>query len=100
MDLEDFDASLLRGPADGDVPVEATGPEESGIQNVRPVRGGDDNHELILREAVHFAENLIEGLFPLVMPAAEPRSALPADGVDFVDEDDGRRVFLGDFEQI
>ncbi len=41
-------------------------------------------------EAVHFAEDLVERLLALVVPAAEAGAALPADGVDFVDEHDRR----------
>src|SRR6185295_5322008 len=36
----------------------------------------------------------------LVVPAAEPRAAVAADGVDFVDEQDARRVALALLEEI
>src|SRR5205823_583269 len=99
-DLKDFHAPLLRRPADGDVPIESPRAEERGIEDVRPVRGADHNHEVILREAIHLAEDLIERLLALVMAATKPRPTLPADGVDLVDEDDRGRVVFGDFEQI
>ncbi len=44
----------------------------------------------VWREAIHLAENLIERLLALVVPAAEAGAALPADGVDLVDEHDRR----------
>ncbi len=51
-------------------------------------------------EAVHLREHLVEGLLALVVAAAEPGAALAADGVDLVDEDDGRRLLAGGLEQV
>ena len=51
-------------------------------------------------EAVHLDEQLVERLLPLVVAAAEAGAAVAADGVDLVDEDDGRRLRLGLLEQV
>ncbi len=39
-------------------------------------------------------------MFTFVVTAAQTGAAHPADGVDFVDENDGRRVFFGFFEHV
>ena len=47
----------------------------------------------VWREAVHLAEDLVERLLAFVVPAAQARAAMPADGVDLVDEEDRRGRF-------
>src|SRR5207247_11098342 len=74
--------------------------EERGIENVGTVRRRDKNDAFVRFEAVHLDEQLVERLLALVVPAAEARAAVTADGVDFVDEDDARRVLLALLEQI
>jgi hypothetical protein len=51
-------------------------------------------------EAVHLDQQLVEGLLAFVVPAAHTGAAVAPDRVDLVDEDDGRRVLLGLFEQV
>ncbi len=58
------------------------------------------DHAFVRLEAVHLDQQLVERLFALIVPAAEAGAAVPADGVDFVDEDDARRVGLALFEEV
>jgi energy-converting hydrogenase Eha subunit H len=51
-------------------------------------------------ETVHLDEQLVQGLFALVVTAAEAGAAMTADRVDFVDEDDAGRVLLALLEQV
>ena len=51
-------------------------------------------------EAVHLDQQLVQGLFALVVAAAQAGAALAADGVDLVDEDDAGAVLLGLLEQV
>jgi hypothetical protein len=83
-----------------DLPVEAPGTQQCGIQHIGTVGGRDEDDALVRLEAVHFDQQLIQGLFPLVVAAAESGAAVPADCVDFIDEDDARRVGLALFEQV
>ena len=57
------------GPVDEDLPVEAAGPEQGGIENVGPVRRREDDEAARRVEAVHLDEELVEGLLPLVVAA-------------------------------
>src|SRR6185437_6356879 len=60
----------------------------------------DHDHVGVLVEAVHLDENLVERLLALVVAAADAEAALATDRVDFVDEDDTRRVALGLIEEV
>src|SRR5205807_5059412 len=51
-------------------------------------------------ESIHLDQELIERLLALVVTAAQSGAAMAADGVDLIDEDDARRVFLSLLEQI
>ncbi len=93
-------AALEVGTVDDDLPVEATGPEEGGVQDVRAVGGGDEDDPGAGVEAVHLHEHLVERLLALIVPAAEAGAAVTAHGVDLVHEDDGRSGRLGLLEQV
>jgi len=51
-------------------------------------------------EAVHLHQQLVEGLFSLLVGAPERRPALSTQGIDLVDEDDAGGVLLGVAEQV
>ena len=92
--------ALEVGLPDRDLPVEPAGPQQRRVQDVGPVGGGDQDDAALGLEAVHLDQQLVQGLLALVVAAAHAGAAVPADGVDLVDEDDGRRVRLGLFEQV
>ena len=80
--------------------VEAARAQQRRIQHVRTVGGGDDDDALVALEAVHLHQQLVEGLLALVVAAAEAGTAVAADRVDLVDENDARRVLLGLLEHV
>ena len=100
MDLEDLLAADEVGVRDDDLPVEAAGAQQRRVEHVGPVGRGDDDDALVLLEAVHLDEQLVERLLALVVAAAEARAAMAADRVDLVDEDDAGRVLLGLLEHV
>jgi hypothetical protein len=51
-------------------------------------------------EAVHLDQHLVQRLLALVVATAEAGTAMAADRIDFVDEDDARRVLLGVLEHV
>ena len=51
-------------------------------------------------ETVHLDEQLVERLLPLVVAATEPDTAAATDGVDLVDEHDGRGRLLRLLEEV
>ncbi len=98
--LEDVQAALQVRALDRDLAVEATRAQQRRVQDVRAVGGGDQDHAALDVEAVHLDQQLVESLLALVVAAAETRTAVPADGVDLVDEDDRRGVRLGLLEEV
>ncbi len=88
------------GVRDDDLAVETARAQERGVEHVRPVGGRDDDDAFVLLEAVHLDEQLVERLFALVVAAAQPSAAMAPDRIDFVDEDDARRVLLGLLEHV
>ncbi len=88
------------GTGNRDAPVEAAGSQNRRVEHVGAVGGGDDDDAVVGFEPVHLDEELIQRLLALVVPAAEARATMTADGVDLVDEDDARRVLLALLEEI
>src|SRR4029453_16915385 len=74
--------------------------QQRWIEDVGPVGRGDDDHAVVGLEAVHLDEQLVERLLALVVTAPAGGTAMAADRVDLVDEDDARRVLLALLEQV
>src|SRR6266480_2852277 len=88
------------GQRHDDLAVEAPRAQQRRIEHVGTVGRRDDDDALVALEAVHFHQQLIEGLLALVVTAAEARAAVPADGVDLIDEDDAGSVLLRLLEHV
>ncbi len=73
-----------------DAAVEAAGAQQRRVEDVAPVRRADDDDRLPLVEAVELHQELVQRL--LVLLVALGVAAAAANGVDLVDEDDGRGV--------
>ena len=71
-----------------DAPVKTSGPEKRRIQNIGAVGCRHDDKLLVGFKAVHLHQNLVEGLFALVVAATHPGAAVAADGVNLVNKDD------------
>ncbi len=100
VDLEDVLAALAVWPVDDDLAVEAAGPEQRRVEDVRAVGGGDQDDVVLHLEAVHLDEQLVQRLLSLVVAAAHAGASVTADGVDLVHEDDAGRVLLGLLEEV
>jgi hypothetical protein len=88
------------GAGNRDPPVEPTRAQNRGVENVGRFVAAMDDDAIVRLEAVHLDEELIQRLLSLVMAAAETGAAMPADGIDFVDEDDARGMFLPLLEEV
>ena len=91
--LEDLLASAHIGRIDDDLTVEAAGAQQRRVEHVDAVRRRDQHDGVVLLETVHLDEQLVQRLLAFVV-AAQPGAPLAADGIDLVDEDDGRRRIL------
>src|SRR5713226_1985469 len=100
VDPQDLLAALHVRPRHDHLPVEAAGTQQRGVEDVRPVRRGDEDDALVGLEPVHLDEELVQGLLTLVVAAAKTRAPVPPDRVDLVHEDDAGRVLLALLEQV
>jgi len=80
--------------------IEATRTQQRRIEHVGAIGRRDDDDAFVAFEAVHLDQQLVESLLAFVMTAAQARATMTADRVDFVDEDDAGRVFLGLLEHV
>ena len=99
MHLEDFLPPLEvrqfhRHPA-----VKAAGAGEGRVKGVGAVGGGEDDDPGVALEAVHFRQELVEGLLSFVI-AANLAVTLLADSVNLVNEDNAGCLLLGLLEQV
>ena len=100
VNLEDLAAAVPVGAVDDDLAIEATRAEQRRVEDVGAVRRSDQDDVVLHLEAVHLDEQLIQRLLALVVAAAEAGTAMAADRVDLVHEDDARRGLLGLLEEV
>ena len=98
MNVEDGAATGAIGSVYDDLSIEPAGTQKGGVEDVGAVRRSDDDDGVLGLETIHFDEELVEGLFSLVVSAAHAGAAVPADCVDLVDEDDRGRCLFRLFE--
>ena len=99
MELQDSQPPTLIRTVHQHVPVEATGTQQSRIQDLGPVSGGHENDPRARIEPVHLHQQLIECLFPFLM-SHRPHTTRLAQGIQLIDEDDAGGLFFGLEEQI
>jgi len=100
VDLQDLLAALNVRQTHIHLTVEPSGTQQRRIEDIHTVGGGQHHHALVGAEAVHFHQQLVQGLLPLIVAAAQTAAALTAHRVDLVDEHDGGRVLLGLHKQV
>ena len=98
--LEDLLAAAHVRQRHDDLAVEAARAQQRRVEHVGAVGRGDDDDAFVALEAVHLDQQLVQRLLALVVTAAEAGAAMTADRVDFVDEDDARRVLLRLLEHV
>jgi len=74
--------------------IEPTRAQQSGIQNIGPIGGSNQNHAFIGFKPVHFHQQLVERLLALIVPAAKTGAAMSAHGIDLIDKDDAWSILF------
>ena len=103
IDLENGFAAGEVGAIHQHLTVETAGAQQRCIEGFGLVGGRQHDHRLVFgAEAIHLGEQLVERLLALVVAAdhAHRAGTALADGIEFVDEDDAGRFFLGFFKQV
>ena len=100
MNSQDLKTTGVIRTVNGHLTVETAGTQQGCIENIRPVGGRNDDDAGIALETVHFGEQLVEGLLPLIISTTEASTPLASNGIDLIDEDDAGGVLLGLLEQV
>ena len=100
MDVQDLFATTDIGQGHVHLTVKTTGAQQSGVQNVRAIGGCDHDHAKVGLETIHLDQHLVQSLFAFVITAAHTSTTLTAHSINFVNEDDARRILFGIFEHI
>jgi hypothetical protein len=97
---QDGPAFGLVGEGDLHRPVEPSGAQQGRVEALGAVGGRHDHDAGGGVEAVHLGQQLVQGVFSFVVAAQQGRAAAAADGVQLVDENDGRSLFAGLLEEV
>src|SRR5690606_10345829 len=93
-------ATDLVGEIDHHATVKASGSEQCFVEYIGLIGRGQYNDTFATRKAIHLSEDLIEGLFLFARSTDCHRSTRATDSVEFVDENNRRRVFTRLLEKI
>ena len=100
MNPKDFFTALHVRKIDRDLAIETARAQKRRIEHVRAVGSRDDDDTFLGIESIHLDEERIERLLAFVVTTANSMPAMPADCVDFVDENNAGRGFLALFEHV
>src|SRR5690606_23448293 len=86
--------------ADKYLAIKTTGTQQGFIKHVGTVGGGDNNDAIIAFKTVHFYQQLVERLLALIMATAMAAATMTTYGIDLIDKNNARRLFLRLFKHI
>ena len=92
--LEDSQTAPHIRFVDHNLAIETTRAQKCRIQDIRTVRRCHDDDAFICRKAIHLNKQLIECLLTFIVAAAYTGTTLTAYRIDFIDENDTRRILL------
>ena len=93
-------ATSAIGKAHINAPIEASWTQQCGVEHVGAICSRQEDHTGVLLKTVHLRQELVEGLLPFIIAAADASPALTTDRIDLVNENDAGGLFLGLAEQI
>ena len=100
VEIDDVDAPALVRPVDQHLAVETAGAQQRRIEDFGPV-GRREQHQAAARiEAVHLDQQLVQRLLLLVVAHIGVGAAGAAQRVEFVDENDRRRLLARLHEEV
>ena len=80
--------------------IKTTWAQKGCVQNIWAIGGGHHNDPQIRLKTIHLHEHLVQGLFTLVIAPTQASTTLATHGINFVNENDTRRVLFGVFEHV
>src|SRR5262249_31429284 len=100
MDPENSLTAINIGCIDDHLSVKTARTQERTVKHVRPIGRGKHDYASVCGDPVHFHQQLIKGLLALVVDCAHVDAALPANGIQFIDENDAGCFNFGLLEEI
>src|SRR5947208_9619507 len=100
MYTQDFFAASNIWQGNHNAAVEAPRTQQCRFEHVRPVGGSDQDYAFVGFKAVHLNQQLVEGLFTLIVSAAETSAAVAAYSVNLINKDDARGILLALLKQV
>src|SRR4030043_1424536 len=100
MDMKNSKPSFFIRHIKNNSSIKSSWSKKCWVKQIPSISGRNNNHVIVGGKAVHFNQNLIEGLFSLVMPAHEALSPLASDCVDFINKNNRRGRSFGLSEKI
>src|SRR4029077_3664640 len=97
---QNFFAAFHIGKVDGDLSIEASGPQKRWVENVRAVCRRDNDDAFLRVEPIHLDKQRIKRLLPFIVAAADAVTAMTTDRINFVDENDAGRGLLALLEHV
>ena len=98
-DTEDLAPAFLVGQANRHLDIEPAGPQQGRIQQVRAIRGAQDQHARQFFDAVHLGQELADDALA-DMGIRIAAAASGHQGVQFIEEDDTRAGLAGLLEHL
>ena len=80
--------------------VKSARAKQGAIENFGTIRCREQKHTDIGLESVHFHQQRIQSLFAFVIDSSDMHTALAADGVQFINEDDARCMDFSLLKQV
>ena len=100
MDFENFLAPCNIGVGNNHLPVKTPRTQQCRIKDIRTVGCGNENNAFIRLEPVHFDKKLVQRLFAFIIATAKTGTAMTADGINFINENDTWRILFCLFEHV
>ncbi len=100
MNFQDSFAIFDIRHVDDNLAIKTAGTQESGIKHIRTIGSGHDNDVGLIVEAIHLHQDLIQRLLPFIMRTAQASTALSADSIYFINEDNARSFFASFLKQV
>ena len=99
--VEDLFPFLEFGQFHMDLTVKTSGTHQRFVQNIGAVGRRQDDHARIGAETVHFSQQLVQGVFPLIVGRESTVfGPCASDGIDLVNKDNARGLLLCLAEQV
>src|SRR5215831_8208275 len=100
MDLQNMQTAVDIGASHHHLTIETAGAQEGGIEDFRAVRRCQNDDALVGVKAIHFRQQLVQGLLALVVVLQGADAARLAHGIQLINKDDTGGFLLRLLEQI